>query len=122
MQPERLGVGPDDGDVGLGGLRRLDRQHRDGAQQVLALGADDRERRANGSDLALAHDDTEDDAGDGRADLDGRLVRLDLDDGVVLAHRLALAHEPARDLALGQAFAQIRQRERVGHAGRVVPT
>ena len=30
--------------------------------------------------------------------------------------RVALAHEPARDLALGQPFAQIRQRERVRHA------
>ena len=60
-------------------------------------------------------EDPEHDAGHRRADLDRRLVGLDLDDRLVLDHRIALAHEPAGDLALGQPLAQLRQRERVCH-------
>ena len=82
---------------------------------MLPGGADQGESRADRGDLALAHDDAQDDAVDRRADLDGRLVGLDLDDRLVLGDRVSLAHEPAGDLALGQALAEIRQRERVRH-------
>src|SRR6185437_12174991 len=54
-------------------------------------------------------------AGSGRRDLDGRLVRRDLDERIVLPDLLSFLHEPARDLALGQALPQVRQLELVGH-------
>src|SRR5262249_3703668 len=60
-----------------------------------------------------------------RRDLDRRLVRLHLDERVVLGDLLPLAHEPARDLAFGQALAQVGKLELVGHGAgiyRGVPT
>ena len=48
-------------------------------------------------------------------DLDGRLVGLDLDERLVLGDLVALGHQPAGDLALGQALAEIGQLELVRH-------
>ena len=87
-------------------------------QQLLARRADQRQRGAHLRHLAVLGQDPEDDTVDRRADLDRCLVRLDLDDRLVLDDGIALAHEPARDLALGQALAQIRQRERVRHGSQ----
>ena len=53
--------------------------------------------------------------GRGRRDLDRRLVGLDLDERVVLCDLLSLDDEPARDLALGQALAEVGQLELVRH-------
>ena len=108
----------DDGHDGLGRPGRLQRQRRDGMQQLLSRGADQRQRGAYLRHLAVLGQDPEDDAVDRRADLDRCLVRLDLDDRLVLDDGIALAHEPARDLALGQPLAQIRQRERVRHGSQ----
>ena len=110
---ERLGA--DDGDDRLGGLGRLERRHRDRAEQVLPGRADQRERRADRCDLAVLGEDPEHDPADRRPQLDGRLVGLDLDDRLVLDDRVTLAHEPAGDLPLGQPLAELRQRERVCH-------
>ena len=44
-----------------------------------------------------------------RGDLDRRLVRLDLDQRLVLADLLTLRHEPACDPRLREAFAEIRE-------------
>ena len=68
--------------------------------------------------VAEGQEIAEDDPVDRRAHLDRGLVGLDLDDGLVLDDGVALAHEPARDLALGQALAEIGQRERVRHVSQ----
>ena len=51
-----------------------------------------------------------------RLNLDRRLVRLDLDERIVLGDLVALGDQPARDLALGQSLAEIGEPEGVGHA------
>ena len=66
-------------------------------------------------DLALGDEDLRDGSSRRRGDLDRRLVGLDLDQRIVLRDLLALAHEPARDLALGQPLAQVGQPELVRH-------
>ena len=52
-----------------------------------------------------------------RRDLDRRLVRLHLDQRMILRDCVALLHEPARDLRLGQPLAEIGELELVGHGG-----
>src|SRR3954464_12393800 len=61
--------------------------------------------------------DLRDAAGRRRRDLDGGLVGLDLDERLVLRHLVALGHEPACDLALGQPLAEVGQLELVRHGG-----
>ena len=75
----------------------------------------DDEHRADRNDFALADEDLRDDAARRRGDLDRRLVRRDLDERVVFGDLLAHVHEPARDLALGQALTEIGQLELVRH-------
>ena len=84
-------------------------------KELLSARADHREGGADSGELSFARDDAQDDPGHGRADLDGRLVGLNLDDRLVLVDGLALTNEPARDLAFGQPITEIRQRERVRH-------
>ena len=84
-------------------------------QELLAGGADQRKRGTDGSELTLTRKDAEYDAVHRRADLDRRLVGLNLHDRLVLRHLVALVYEPARDLAFDEALAQVRQRERVRH-------
>ena len=81
--------------------------------------ADDDEDRADRDDLALLDEDARDLAGRRRGDLDGRLVRLDLDERLVLRHLVPLGDQPAGDLALGQALAEVGQLELVGHGGGI---
>ena len=80
-----------------------------------AVLADDDEHRADRDDVALLDEDLRDLAGGGRGDLDRRLVRLDLDERLVLGDLVAHGHEPAGDLAFGQALAEIGKLELVRH-------
>ena len=82
-----------------------------------AVVADHDEHRPDRDDLALRDEDPRHLAGGRRRDLDRRLVGLDLDERVVLGDLLALGDEPARDLALGQALAEVGQLELVRHGG-----
>ena len=124
---------PADGRRRTDGLRRLGRDDRDdrlgagdvgarvapldGAEQLLALLADHHEHGPDGRNLAFRDEDHEDGAGAGRGNLDGRLVRLDLDERIVLLDGLPFGHEPARDLGLRQALAEVGQLELVRHGG-----
>jgi len=85
------------------------------ARGSLAVGADENEWRANRDELALGHEDLRHLAGSRRGDLDRRLVGLDLDEGVVLGDVLPHLHQPARDLSLADALAQVGKLELVGH-------
>ncbi len=114
-------LGRDDGDerpvalrLGGGGLGGLDR-----AEQLLALLTDHDEHGTDGRDVALADEHLQHCPAARRGDLHGGLVRLHLDEGLVLAHLLALRDEPARDLCLREALAEIGQPELVRHARRV---
>ena len=98
------------------GLLRRRRGHR--VKKLLSGGTDQGEGGADGGELSLLCEDAQNDAVDRRADFDGRLVGLDLDDRLVLDNRVALADEPPGDLTLGQAFTKIRKRERVRHGGQ----
>ena len=89
----------------------------DGAQELLALGADHDEHGADRRDLALLDEDLEHRALPRRGDLDGGLVGLHLDERLILRDRVALRDEPARDLGLGQPLAEIGQLELVRHGG-----
>src|SRR5205823_13023931 len=80
-----------------------------------AVLADDDQHRADWHDLALGHEDPSYPTGRGRRDLDRRLVGLHLDERIVLTDLLALCDEPARDLALGQALAEVGELELVRH-------
>ncbi len=80
-----------------------------------AVRADHDENGADGHRLALLDEDLRDLPGRRGRDLDGRLVRLDLDQRLILADLVALGDEPARDLALGQAFAEVGELELVRH-------
>jgi hypothetical protein len=77
------------------------------------VAADDDDHRPDRDDLAFGGEDARDDAPGRGRDLDRRLVGRDLDERVVLGDRVALADEPARDLALGQALAEVGQLELV---------
>ena len=112
---ERL-VAHDDERAGSRWLLRRERSHR--AQQVLTLLAEDDQGRAHGRDPALGDEDHQHGAGIRRRDLDRRLVRLDLDERIALGDHISLSHEPAGDLALGEALPEPRQLELVRHAGR----
>ena len=72
-----------------------------------------------GTTLPFLDEDARDLPGRRRGDLDGRLVRLDLDERLVLGHLVPLGDEPAGDLALGQALAEVRKLELVGHGGGI---
>ena len=95
---------------------RLRRRHGWRGGRRLAA-ADHDEHRADGDDLALGDEDPGHGPGGGRRDLDRGLVGLDLDERVVLGELLPLGHEPAGDLALGEALAEVRQFELVRHGG-----
>jgi DNA-binding CsgD family transcriptional regulator len=89
----------------------------DGAKQLLALLPDDDDHSADRRDVALGDQDLQHRPGARRGDLDRRLVRLHLDERLILADGLTLLDEPARDLSLGQPFAEVGQLELVGHGG-----
>jgi hypothetical protein len=80
-----------------------------------ALVADHDEHGSHGRHLALADEDPQDGPRGRRRNLDGRLVRLDFDQRLVLGHLLTLGDEPARDLSLRQPFTQVGQLELVRH-------
>ena len=82
------------------------------------VAADHDQHGADRDDLALGDEDPRDGSASRRRDLDGRLVGRDLDERVVLGDLLALLDEPAGDLALGQALAEVRQLELVGHGAQ----
>ena len=82
-----------------------------------AVAPDHDDDRADGDDLALGDENLRDGACGRRRDLDRGLVRGDLNERVVLGQFLPLGDEPARDLSLGQRFAQVGQLELVGHGG-----
>src|SRR5207302_6965506 len=73
------------------------------------------EHRADRNNLALADEDARDASRRGRRNLDRRLVGLQFDERLVLRHLVALGNEPARDLALGQPLAEVRQLELERH-------
>ena len=81
--------------------------------------ADHDEDRADRDDLALLDEDLRDLARGRRRDLDRRLVRLDLDERLVLGDLVPLGHEPAGDLAFGQALAEVGKLELVRHGGGI---
>ncbi len=58
--------------------------------------------------VSLLHGDGGHGAGIGRGDLDRRLVGLDLQDGLVLAHLVAHRDEHPEDLTLVNALSQVR--------------
>jgi DNA-binding CsgD family transcriptional regulator len=89
----------------------------DGAQQLLALLADDDDHGADRGDVALGNEDLQHRSGARRGDLDRRLVRLHLDERLILGDGLTLLDEPARDLGLGQPLAEIGELELVRHGG-----
>ena len=106
--------------AGGGPSPRLSAAGRRAAARHLGLGrgavaADHDEHGADRDDLALGDEDPGDGAARRRRDLDRRLVGRDLDERRVLGDLLALLDEPAGDLALGQALAEVRQLELVGH-------
>ena len=77
--------------------------------------ADHDEDGADRDHLALGDEDLRHSAARRRRDLDRRLVRRDLDERRIFGDVLALLDEPAGDLALGQALAEVGQLELVGH-------
>jgi hypothetical protein len=82
---------------------------------VLALLADDDEHGTDRRDLALGDEDPKHGARVRGGNVDRRLVRLHLHQRVVFGDLLALGDEPARDLALREALAEVGELERVGH-------
>ena len=112
----RRGVGGHDGDDRLrrvlgGGVVV------DGAEELLSLLPDHDEDCPDRRDRSLLDEDLEHGALPRRGDLDRRLVRLHLDERLILRNVRALLHEPARDLRLGQALAEVGELELVGHGG-----
>ncbi len=79
------------------------------------VASDHDEDGADRHDLALGNEDPRDGSARRGRDLDRRLVGRDLDERRVLGDLLALLDEPAGDLALGQALAEVGQLELVGH-------
>jgi hypothetical protein len=69
------------------------------------------ERRAHRHGLAGPRVQLRDRARERRRDLDGRLRRLDLDEGLVQLDGVALGHEPRDDLSLLETLAEIGERE-----------
>jgi hypothetical protein len=72
-------------------------------RRLLALFPDHDEDRPDRRDVAFCDEDLEHRSRPRRGDLDRRLVRLDLDERLILVDPVALLDEPARDLALGEA-------------------
>src|SRR4029079_1512559 len=81
--------------------------------------ADHDEHRPHRNDLAFGDENAPDLPRRRGRDLDRRLVGLDLDQRVVLGDLLTLLDEPAGDLALGQALAEVRKLELVRHQNSV---
>src|SRR5215218_6731334 len=77
--------------------------------------ADDDEHGADRHDFPFADQDPADAARGRRGNLDRGLVGLDLDECLVLSDLVPLGHEPAGDLALRQALAEVGQLQLVGH-------
>ena len=73
---------------------------------------DPHQRRADRDDLTDLRTEAGDRAGDGRRQLDGRLVGHHVDDGLVLADDVADGHLPLDDLGLRHPFADVGQLER----------
>ena len=72
-----------------------------------------------GTDVALGDQDSRDLAARRRGDLDRRLVRSAPRRAGRPRRSPALGDQPAGDLALGQALAEVRQLELVGHGGGI---
>src|SRR5213594_1701390 len=89
------GLGP-----GRDGLARLS-EHDEGAADL--------------HDLALFRAELKDLSGDGRWDLNGHLIRHDLDDRVVFLDGVSLFHEPLDDLAFVDALPDVGELELAGH-------
>src|SRR5690606_10027103 len=81
----------------------------------LALLAHDDEDLAHLDDLAFGRTVMEHDPSERRRDLDHRLVRFHLDDGLVHPDRAPDRHHPPNDLGFGEAFADIGKSELLGH-------
>src|SRR2546428_556715 len=81
----------------------------------LARFAEHDERVADLDDLAFFRPELEDLSRDGRRDLNGDLVRHDLDDWVVLLDGVPFLHEPLDDLAFVDAFPNVGKLELAGH-------
>src|SRR5881628_81937 len=81
----------------------------------LARFAEHDERVADLDDLAFFRPELEDLSGDRRRDLNGDLVRHDLDDWVVLFDGVPFLHEPLDDLAFVDAFPDVGKLELAGH-------
>jgi hypothetical protein len=97
------------------GLRRLRLGRRGGGR---GAGVDVDQRRVGGEDRAVGRVDLRNPAGVGRRHLDDRLGGLDRQHRLVHLHEVALGHEPADDLRLRQALAEIGQVESLyAHAG-----
>ena len=80
-----------------------------------AVASDHDQEGPDRNDLAFLDEDPGDDAGCRRGDFDRRLVRLNLDERIILRDLLALGHEPARNLAFRQALAEVGELELVRH-------
>jgi hypothetical protein len=82
---------------------------------------DDDDRGADGHREALAYEQLADDAGERAGQLDDGLRGLDLDDRLVLGHRVARANQPPQDVGLGQTLADVRQFELLQRSHSRVP-
>ena len=80
-------------------------------------GRDLGDRRADRDGLPFGYEDAGERALERRGDLDDRLVRLDLDDRLVAGDEVAELLQPADDLALGHALADVGH----GQAGHQRP-
>ncbi len=89
----------------------------DRAEKLLSLLADHDEDGADRRDRAFLDEDLQHGSRPRGRDLDRRLVGLHLDERLILVDRLPLRDEPARDLGLGEALAEVGQLELVGHGG-----
>src|SRR4029453_340597 len=83
--------------------------------------SDHDEDRPDRDDLSLLDHDLRDLARGRRGDLDRRLVGLDLDERLVLGDLVPFGHEPAGDLAFGQALAEVGKLELVSHVRGNLP-
>ena len=95
------------------GCRRCGWLHR---LVTVPLSTDHHQHGPDGNDLALLDEDAAHRPRGRGGDLDRRLVRLDLDERVVLGDLLSLGDEPAGDLTFGQTLAEVGKLELVRHA------
>ena len=97
-------------DVGCGGDRCRRVRSRLGHVDAVSV-LEDHEDLADFHDVAGGEGQGDDLAGDRGGQLDQSLVGLDLDQRLVACDRVARGHQPGDDLALLEAFADVRQRE-----------